>query len=106
MYRIMFVSGLALSGVFLICSIVLFFRNRISKLIGDLTGWNAKKAIKKKYVKHTETTLKTEIPAGLDGTITRKLKVQEETGLRLTGVVEPLPEIFEVVEDITEFYRE
>lgn len=47
MYRIMFISGLVCFCVFLLISMVLFVKNDIAKLIGDLTGWNAKRTIRK-----------------------------------------------------------
>ncbi len=46
MYEIMFYVGLVLALFFLIISIILFVRNHVAKLIGDVTGWNAKKAIR------------------------------------------------------------
>ena len=54
MYQWMFYIGLTLALVFLVISIILFFRNNVAKLIGDVTGWNAKRAIKKIYEKDAE----------------------------------------------------
>lgn len=51
MFKIMFYAGLALSIVFLVISIILFVRNNVAKLIGDVTGWNTKKAMKELHKK-------------------------------------------------------
>lgn len=47
MFRIMFLAGLAFTILFLLLSIILFVKNDVAKLIGDITGWNARRAIKK-----------------------------------------------------------
>ena len=60
MYEIMFYGGTVLTGVFFIASVVLFVRNKVWKLLGDLTGWNARNAIKKLDKKGAEDTSKTE----------------------------------------------
>jgi len=44
-YRYIFIGGAALSVIMLIVSIILFFTLRIPKVIGDLTGATARKAI-------------------------------------------------------------
>ncbi len=44
-YRYIFIGGAILSGILLIVSIILFFSLRIPKVIGDLTGATARKAI-------------------------------------------------------------
>lgn len=44
-YRYIFLGGLALSILMLIASVVLFFVLKIPKVIGDLTGRTARKAI-------------------------------------------------------------
>lgn len=46
MFRIMFYVGFVGANIFLIISIVLFVRNNVAKLIGDVTGWNTKRAMK------------------------------------------------------------
>ncbi len=45
-YQMIFYIGAALCGVMLLISILLFFVYRIPKVIGDLTGSTAKKAIR------------------------------------------------------------
>lgn len=60
MFKIMLYGGSVLAAIFLIASIVLFIRNDVAKLIGDITGWNARKAIKKLDKKGAEETSKTE----------------------------------------------
>ena len=47
MYQIMFYGGLVCTFVFLIASVILFIKNDVRKKIGDLTGANARKEIKK-----------------------------------------------------------
>ena len=51
MYNIFFYGGLTLAIVFLIVSIVLFIAFKIPKVIGDLTGRNARKEIAEKRSK-------------------------------------------------------
>lgn len=46
MYKIMFIVGLVFALLFLVISIILFVKNNVAKLIGDVTGLNARKAIK------------------------------------------------------------
>lgn len=46
MYQNMFYVGLACTFIFLVVSIILFVKNDVRKRIGDLTGANARKAIK------------------------------------------------------------
>lgn len=45
MYRYIFLGGLIACGVFFVISVVLFFTLRIPKVISDLTGRTARKAI-------------------------------------------------------------
>ena len=47
MYQIMFYGGLVCTFVFLIASVILFIKNDVRKKIGDLTGANARREIKK-----------------------------------------------------------
>lgn len=49
MYEIIFYVGLVSTGIFLLLSILLFVKNDVFKLIGDVTGWNAKKALKRMH---------------------------------------------------------
>ena len=60
MYEIIFYAGTVLACLFLIISIVLFVKNGVWKLIGDVTGLNAKRAIRKLDKKGAEDTSKTE----------------------------------------------
>ncbi len=60
MYEIMFYAGTVLACLFLIISIILFIKNGVWKLIGDVTGLNARRAIKKLDKKGAEDTSKTE----------------------------------------------
>lgn len=53
-YKIISISGFSLAAVFFLVSIVLFFVFRIDKVIGDLSGYSAKKAIKEKQKKAEE----------------------------------------------------
>lgn len=46
MYQLMFYGGMAGTFIFLVLSVVLFVKNDVRKRIGDLTGANARKAIK------------------------------------------------------------
>ena len=46
MYEMMFYGGLVSFAVGLIVTIALFVKNDVGKVIGDLTGYNAKKAMK------------------------------------------------------------
>ena len=54
MYEMMFYGGLVSFAVGLIVTIVLFVRNDVGKVIGDLTGYNAKKAMKELQKKKEE----------------------------------------------------
>ena len=60
MYEIMFYAGTVLACLFLIISIILFIKNGVWKLMGDVTGLNARRAIKKLDKKGAEGTSKTE----------------------------------------------
>ena len=60
MYEIMFYAGTVLACLFLIISIILFIKNDVWKLMGDVTGLNARRAIKKLDKKGVEDTSKTE----------------------------------------------
>ena len=60
MFRIMFWAGLAFTVLFLLLSIILFVKNDVAKLIGDVTGWNARRAIKKINARGAEEISKTQ----------------------------------------------
>lgn len=60
MYEVMFYGGTILAIVFFLASVVLFIRNKVWKLIGDVTGWNARRAIKRLDKKGAEDMSKTE----------------------------------------------
>ena len=60
MFRIMFLTGLAFTILFLLLSIILFVKNDVAKLIGDVTGWNARRAIKRINEKGAEEISKTQ----------------------------------------------
>ena len=54
MYEMMFYGGLVSFAVGLIVTIALFVKNDVGKVIGDLTGYNAKKAMKELQKKKEE----------------------------------------------------
>lgn len=60
MFRLMFLAGLAFTILFLLLSIILFVKNDVAKLIGDITGWNARRAIKKINTRGAEEISKTQ----------------------------------------------
>lgn len=47
MYQIIFYVGLSGAIIFFLLSVLLFVKNDVAKLIGDVSGWNVKKAIKR-----------------------------------------------------------
>ena len=112
MYHVMFVGGLVIATFFLMLSIFLFFRKNVPKLIRSLTGKNLMRAgrcIKGTVVinpdkqeaelpKHSETDLPE------DSAITLRLCAERKTCLLMEKLETPMPAIFEVLEDITEFY--
>lgn len=115
MYNIMFIAGLVLAVIFLIISIILFFRNDVPKLMGNLTGHNAKKEVR--HIQQKDKSNKLEMVNRTVGSpenstarllereaVTLKLCSEDETGLLLEEREGPMPAIFEVLEDITEFY--
>lgn len=65
MYKIMFYVGLVGAIISLGFSVILFVRNNVAKLIGDMTGWNAQRA-KKKFdkVREKEATALLSVPVG------------------------------------------
>lgn len=114
MYHVMFVFGLIMAIIFLIISIILYFRNGVLKRIRKLTGRNARKAIR--CIQHNETRKHLEIKLDEQTTdlmrhirtdlpeeegVTLRLCAENETGLLLGEQETPMPAIFEVLEDIT-----
>ena len=85
MYEIMYYAGMVLAVVFLVATIILFIRNKIWKLIGDVTGWNAKRAIRHLQRKGAEDTSKTEAIRPE----TSKVLVHKTT---TTGTLQAVPE--------------
>ena len=61
MYEILFYVGIILAGIFFVLAIVFFVKDHIAKIIGDLTGWNAKKEIKKMNQKGVQAVAKKEM---------------------------------------------
>lgn len=57
MYQVMYYVGLAGTVIFFLLSVILFFRKNIAKLLGDVTGWNARHAIKKENIQMKETAI-------------------------------------------------
>lgn len=85
MYEIMYYAGMVLAAAFLIATIILFIRNKVWKLIGDVTGWNAKRAIRHLQRKGAEDTSKTEAIRPE----TSKVLVHKTT---TTGTLQAVPE--------------
>ena len=85
MYEIMYYAGMVLAVVFLVATIILFIRNKVWKLIGDVTGWNAKRAIRHLQRKGAEDTSKTEAIRPE----TSKVLVHKTT---TTGTLQAVPE--------------
>lgn len=116
MYRYVFLGGAAACAVMVIISAILFFTLQIPKVIGDLTGRNARKAIEKIRQENEQTGDKTykssavnmergkltekisqsgrlvprdETPFGT-GMITEKISTQQLAELEQTGATEVL----------------
>lgn len=119
MYNIIFASGLAMAVIFLIVSIIIFFRNDVPNLIGDLTGRNARKAmeqmrkkdkripLKRKGNEKEEDLLNTKEKGWMtEKTAALKMHTEKETDLLLAEQGVPVPAIFETLEDITVFCNE
>ncbi|SHO52813.1 hypothetical protein [Anaerocolumna xylanovorans] len=84
-YRNIYIIGEILAGIFLAGTVVLFFVFRIPKIIGDLTGRNAKKAIYGIRMKNRTTSLKKheitmEIKRKNQNVITETLKMDNGAG--------------------------
>lgn len=118
MYKMIFVFGLMMTIIFLIISVVLFVRNDVPKLMGDITGRNAKKAVKRMQRQGKKNGLKVETVKRAAGSpennatqlqegeaVTLKLCSEDETGLLLEEPESQVPAIFKVLEDITEFHN-
>lgn len=74
--RYIFFSGMILSALSLIATIVLFFLLKIPNVIGDLTGANARKAIESIRNQNEQTGTKTYAPSAVNrerGKITEKM---------------------------------
>lgn len=93
----MFYLGMILSIFFLILSIILYVQNDVGKLIGDLTGWNAKISIKKMQKVNKKgsakiNVVKANIP--LDGELlTEKKEEKWTTGEEATELLDNSKEI-------------
>lgn len=59
MYKIMYYGGMGLAIVMFIASILLFIKLRIYKVVGDITGITAKKAIKEIRENNLKSGVKT-----------------------------------------------
>lgn len=57
MYQVMYYVGLSGTVIFFLLSVILFFKKDIAKLLGDVTGWNARHAIKKENIQMKETAI-------------------------------------------------
>ena len=99
MYEIMFYTGLVLFVIGFIVTAVLFVKNHVAKTIGDLTGYNAKKAVKKLQEERAEKMqnvepVKFDVPRSKKLQKTKKRKVKEDVDIE---------GFFETEEDITVF---
>lgn len=79
MYQIMFYVGLACTFIFLVASVVLFVKNDVKKRIGDLTGTNARKAIKKLNEGANNSQKMTEATEDNKTDVHSKIKVIDKT---------------------------
>ena len=99
MYEIMFYTGLVLFVIGFIVTAVLFVKNHVAKTIGDFTGYNAKKAVKKLQEERAEKMqnvepVKFDVPRSKKLQKTKKRKVKEDVDIE---------GFFETEEDITVF---
>ncbi len=78
--------GCVLTVFFASVSVVLFVKNNVSKMIGDITGWNAKIAMLQKK-KHRKALVQNQTLLLTDNDYTECLKKEEEV-------------FFQIVEDI------
>lgn len=85
MYEIMFYGGTICAVFFFVMSLILFVKNNVWKLIGDVTGWNARKAMRRLDKKGAENLSKTEAIK----TEVSKVLVRKAT---TTGMLQELPE--------------
>lgn len=75
-YQLIFYAGLVLSGLCLVTTVVLFFTLKIPKVIGDLTGANARKAINEIRNQNEQSGAKSYQPSAVNrerGKITDKM---------------------------------
>ena len=75
-YQLIFYAGLVLSGLCLVTTVVLFFTLKIPKVIGDLTGANARKAINEIRSQNEQSGAKSYQPSAVNrerGKITDKM---------------------------------
>jgi Sec-independent protein translocase protein TatA len=79
-YSLCFYGGLALAIIFLVASVVLFIVLKIPKVVGDLTGRNAKKRIEEmKNKKTTSSEISRKEQAKYYNQNSGKIKVREST---------------------------
>lgn len=75
-YQLIFLGGLILSGLFLVTTVILFFVLKIPRVIGDLSGANARKAIEEIRSQNEQSGEKTYKPSAVNrerGKITDKM---------------------------------
>lgn len=87
MYEIMFYGGTFFTVAAFICTVVFLIKNNVAKLIGDITGVNVKKAVKKMDKKIAEKD------AAAKSTVVEQNEIHTEQI--------SLPIMFEVQEEIT-----
>lgn len=87
MFQIMFFAGSVFTILFVIFTIIIFVKNNVGKLIGDVTGRNVRKIVNKRGAKKNE-------PAGA---IEDMLKMPDDTARKtelLTGQENGLSNVF------------
>lgn len=87
MFKLMFLGGLILAVICLILSIVLFIKNDVAKLLADVTGLSAKKAVKRMKNEKTSDDSEQKPANKLKGFI-QNLKV-EKTAILLDNAMKP-----------------
>lgn len=80
-YNIISIGGFSLAGVFLILAVVFWFRFKIPKIVGDLTGRTAKKSIAQMRSENEKSGKKLYTPqsSGSSGSIKLKSVGEEKT---------------------------
>jgi len=102
MFQMMFYVGLVLALFFLVVSVILFVKNDVAKLMGDITGWNAKREIRKLRIKGAEDKSKEEaIHSATSGVLVQNVAVTEP--VKLDPSIE---NVFEVEEQVMVFASE